>query len=47
MLLYELIWVRHTPETAAFRSIVVMAVIMLFQNPVKAFINKQPIIAGL
>lgn len=40
-LLYELIVVRHSPELAAFYAIIVMAVIMLFQEPVKAFMAKE------
>ena len=43
MLLYELIIARHSPELAAFNAIWVMAIIMLLQNPVKAYLNKQPI----
>jgi len=43
MLLYELIIVRHSPELAAFDSICVLAVIMLFQEPVKAFRNGEPL----
>ncbi|MBW2572598.1 MAG: TRAP transporter permease [Deltaproteobacteria bacterium] len=43
MLLYELIIVRHSPELAAFRAIWVMALLMLIQGPVKAYLNKQPI----
>jgi TRAP transporter 4TM/12TM fusion protein len=43
MLLYELIIVRHSPELAAFNAIWVMALIMLFQNPVKAYLKKEPI----
>jgi TRAP transporter 4TM/12TM fusion protein len=43
MLLYELIIVRHSPELAAFNAIWVMAIIMLFQNPVKAYLSKDPI----
>ncbi len=43
LLLYELIVVRHSPELAAFHAIWVMAVVMLFQNPVKAYLNKEPI----
>ena len=42
-LLYELIVVRHSPELAAFNAIWVMAIIMFFQNPVKAYINKEPL----
>jgi TRAP transporter 4TM/12TM fusion protein len=47
MLLYELIIVRHSPELAAFNAIWVMAVIMLLQNPVKAYFNKEPIIPAV
>jgi TRAP-type uncharacterized transport system fused permease subunit len=43
MLLYELIVVRHSPELAAFNAIWVMAIIMLLQLPVKAYLNKEPI----
>ena len=43
MLLYELIIVRHSAELAAFNAIWVMAIIMLFQNPVKAYLKKEPI----
>jgi TRAP transporter 4TM/12TM fusion protein len=42
-LLYELIIVRHSPELAAFHAIWVMAIIMLFQHPVKAYLNKEPL----
>jgi len=42
-LLYELIVVRHSPELAAFNAIWVMGLIMLFQNPVKAHLNKEPV----
>ena len=43
ILLYELIVVRHSPELAAFNAIWVMALVMLFQNPVKAYLNKEPL----
>jgi TRAP transporter 4TM/12TM fusion protein len=43
MLLYELIVVRHTPETAAFNACWVMALIMLIQRPVQAYIDKKPL----
>ena len=43
MLLYELIVVRHSPELAAFNAIWVMAIIMLFQHPVKAYMKKEPL----
>ena len=42
-LLYELIVVRHSPELAAFNAIWVMAIIMFFQRPVKAYLAKNPI----
>jgi TRAP transporter 4TM/12TM fusion protein len=43
MLLYELIVVRHSPELAAFNAIWVMAIIMVFQRPVKAYMAKTPL----
>ena len=42
-LLYELIIVRHSPELAAFNAIWVMGLIMLLQNPIKAYLKKEPI----
>jgi TRAP transporter 4TM/12TM fusion protein len=42
-LLYQLMVLRHSPEAAAFNAIWVMAVIMLFQNPVKAYMRKEPL----
>ncbi len=42
-LLYELIVVRHSPELAAYNAIWIMAVIMLLQHPVRAYLNKQPL----
>ena len=47
MLLYELIVVRHSPELAAFNAIWVMAIIMLLQNPVKAYLKKEPIVPAI
>ncbi len=43
ILLYELIVARHSPELAAFNAIWVMAIIMFIQNPVKAYLNKEPL----
>ena len=43
VLLYELIIARHSPELAAFNAIWIMAIIMLFQNPVNAYLNREPI----
>jgi TRAP transporter 4TM/12TM fusion protein len=43
VLLYELIVVRHSPELAAFHAIWLMALVMLFQRPVKAYANKEPL----
>ncbi len=42
-LLYELVVVRHSPELAAFYAICVMLVIMFFQEPIKAYLDKDPI----
>jgi TRAP transporter 4TM/12TM fusion protein len=43
LLLYELIVVRHSPELAAFNAIWLMAIVMLLQDPVKAYMAKKPI----
>jgi TRAP transporter 4TM/12TM fusion protein len=43
-LLYQLMILRHSPEAAAFNAIWVMAAIMLFQNPVKAYLKKEPVL---
>ena len=43
-LMYELIIVRHSPELAAFHAIWAMAIVMLLQNPVKAYLKKEPIV---
>jgi TRAP transporter 4TM/12TM fusion protein len=43
MLIYELVWMRHSPELAAFRSILVLSVIMLLQHPIKARVNGESI----
>ncbi|MBC8209387.1 MAG: TRAP transporter permease [Desulfobulbaceae bacterium] len=40
MLLYELIIVRHSPELAAFNAIMVLGVIMLIQEPYRAWRDK-------
>jgi TRAP transporter 4TM/12TM fusion protein len=44
VLLYELIISRHSPELAAFNAIWIMAIIMLFQNPVKAYLKREPMV---
>jgi len=41
MLLYELIVVRHSPELAAFRAIMVLMVIMLLQHPIRAKVRGE------
>jgi TRAP transporter 4TM/12TM fusion protein len=43
-LLYQLMILRHTPEAAAFNAIWVMAAVMLLQDPVKAYLKKQPVL---
>jgi len=39
-LVVELVVFRHSPEMAAFKSICIMAIIMILQHPVKAVLNK-------
>jgi len=47
MLLYELIALRHSPELAAFRAILVLMVIMLLQKPIKAKLAGQPLLPAV
>ncbi len=42
-LLYQLIVLRHSPEAAAFNAIWIMAIIMLFQYPVRAVLKNEPL----
>ncbi|UCF89683.1 MAG: TRAP transporter permease [bacterium] len=46
VLVYELVVPRHSPELAAFRAIVVLFFIMIFQHPVIHYFKKQPVVAG-
>lgn len=43
LLLFELIYMRHSPELSAFRAIGVMALIMLLQHPIRAYRAKKPL----
>ncbi|NOX33244.1 MAG: TRAP transporter permease [Deltaproteobacteria bacterium] len=47
LLLYELVVVRHSPELAAFHAIWLMALVMMVQEPVKAYIAKKPIVPAI
>ncbi len=41
VLVYELVVFRHSPQVSAFRAIIVMAVIMIIQEPVTCFRKKE------
>jgi TRAP transporter 4TM/12TM fusion protein len=43
VLVYELVVFRHSPELSAFRAIIVMAVIMIVQDPVKSLWHRKPL----
>ncbi len=42
-LVYELVILRHSPELSAFRAIVVLAILILIQNPIMAYLRKESI----
>jgi TRAP transporter 4TM/12TM fusion protein len=44
VLVYELVVFRHSPAVSAFRAIIVLAILMVIQDPVKCFIEKKPLI---
>ena len=45
MLLYELIWLRHTPEMAAFRSILLLFPVIFYQE-IKKAVQEQKSVKG-
>ncbi|MCK5554125.1 MAG: TRAP transporter permease [Deltaproteobacteria bacterium] len=45
-LVYELVILRHSPELSAFRAILVLAILILIQNPIMAYLRKEPIGKG-
>jgi len=47
VLLYELIMLRHSPELSAFHAIWILAVVMLFQHPVRAYFKEEPFLPAL
>ena len=47
VLIYELMVPRHSPELAAFRAIIAIAIVMLIQDPVKSYLRKEPVLTGL
>ena len=46
VLLYELVWVRHSPELAAFRSILLLLVIMVYQEIRKSLLREEGLARG-
>lgn len=47
ILLYELLFLRHSPELAAFRSIVVLVLVLLIRDVITAVRDKSGILAAL
>lgn len=47
VLIYELMVFRHSPELAAFRAIIAMTIVMIIQEPVKRYLKKEPVTAGI
>ncbi len=47
VLLVELIYYRHSPELAAFRSIIVLVAVILYQEIRNAIQEKRPLISGI
>jgi TRAP transporter 4TM/12TM fusion protein len=46
-LVFELVILRHSPELSAFRAILVLAILILIQNPIVARMRGEPIGKGL
>lgn len=47
VLVFELVYFRHSAQTAVFRAICVLVVIMVFQFPIAARLAGQPILSGI
>jgi TRAP transporter 4TM/12TM fusion protein len=47
VLVYELMVPRHSPELAAFRAIIAMTIVMIFQEPIKSYLRKESVASGL
>jgi TRAP transporter 4TM/12TM fusion protein len=46
-LIYELMILRHSPELAAYRAILVLAALIVIQNLVKAYIAKESLLGAI
>jgi len=46
-LIYELMILRHSPELAAYRSILVLVVLIVIQNVVRAYIAKESMLGSI
>jgi TRAP transporter 4TM/12TM fusion protein len=46
-LIYELMVLRHTPQLAAYRAIEVLAVLIVVQNLIRAYIAKESLLGSL
>ena len=47
VLLYELVVLRHSPELAAFRAILILFAVIFYQEIRKSFLDKKGIISGI
>ena len=43
VLIYKLVFLRHTPESSAFMAIIFLTGVMLAQEPVKAALKRRPV----
>lgn len=43
VLMYDLIALGRSPEAAIFKAIMILAIIMIVANPIKAFLRKEPV----
>jgi len=46
-LIFELVFMRHSPELAAFKTIMMMIVIMIMQHPINALRNNKPVLPAV
>ncbi len=47
VLIYKLVYLRHTPESSAFLAIIALTMVMLVQDPIKALLSGKPIFPAI
>ena len=47
VLIYKLVYLRHTPESSAFSAIIALTFVMILQHPIKAVRRREPVFPAM